>query len=633
MSQTQIATAGTDPAVKMMHGRNQLLRAVLESDSRYEIPAYQRGYQWDAERWQDLVADIVRAATAPPGASGANEPYWIGIMIVSNIPTPGGGIDDRTLRVIDGQQRIVTLLCWLKALYDHGADDGYGPVGDVTKLIRIDVQEKDHAAMAVVMGGTWRSAENRELLGDGPLAAYCYFRSLLHLGDKALTSPVPPDRPSFVGLGASEDPLERVRTYPAGPTHDLQELYAATLDRIALFGMTYASSENSEAGLFDALNGKRTELEPLDYMRSTLFVRLDEREAQSLYEKAWKPRESDLYEVKLQGVKPGRNFPYDFLISLGDPQINGGISAGRAHVAFTRLLARHDYKRTFLKKLVSDELLPAMTAWPAVVCERDWVLRSNGNTRPVPPALMELMQSIFSLSRQPMNPLVLRILVTWNSGRLSPDEAAESLGMAESYVARWILAGWRLNSLRSDVMAVMTRLAGTCNPDAVRLALLAGQWATDDDVRREVKMRPFYDAGGPRPAALGALLRGIERGLSGGEWPTFQIGRAKDDYSIEHIYPQKPALWQADLRKWRQDRAVMDERLHCLGNLTVVTQQHNKKVKNKILVDKQGEQSLRAAQKLHINTNWLEADRWTAGAVDKRTTLLIETAIKHWARG
>lgn len=632
MNAAQKAAAAA--AKKMMGGKNQLLREVLLSPAQYEIPAYQRGYQWDRERWQDFVRDIVSAATAPLATEGTPDPYWIGIMIASTAATDGGGIGDDTVKIIDGQQRIVTLICWLRALEDYASDMQLPRPADAGRLLALTVQEKDRAAMDVVRAGTWRGEENRHLLAEGPLAAYVYFRLLLHQGDEALTSPTPIPVPSLKSLpeGDLGDPLRVVQSQVTGATHDPAELYAATLDRIAIFGMRYTSSRNAEAGLFDALNGKRTELEPLDYMRSALFVRLDERTAPALYADMWKPRETSLYDVKLQGVQPGRNFPYDFLIALGEPVVSDSISAARAHLAFSRLLAQHDYEASFLEELVTDKLLPAMSAWPVVVGAGTSVLRKNGQARDVPAPMLELLKSIFAMSRQPLNPLALHIVCAWNRGALSLDDALASLSMAESYVARWILAGWRLNNLRADIIALMARLKGDTSVTALRAALLRGQWATDQEIDAGIVERHFYGSGGPKLAALEALLRGIERAQAGGEWPSFRVGKLKAAYNVEHIYPQSPSTWEPDLRRWRQKRDDMDERVHALGNLTVVTAQHNKKVKNKPLREKQTEATLVKAPMLHLNKGWMSAERWTKKSIDERTRSLARVAKAHWDR-
>lgn len=616
----------------MMGGENKLLVDVLLSRDRNEIPPYQRGYQWDSERWQDLIHDIVSATTKPAAPDGSFDPYWIGIMIQSNTRTPGGGPNDRTLRIIDGQQRIVTLLCWLRALQDHAEANGLPVPGTHDALMSLEVQERDREAMAVVMDGTWEAPENRHLLTDGPLAAYAYFRGLLHLGEDALTSTLPVSLPSLGGLSTDDEgnPWTLFRQLPRTTEPDPTVLYEATLTRVAIFAMSYEKSDTAEAGLFDALNGKRTELEPLDYMRSALFVRLDEDDAHELHDELWRPRESTLYAVSLQGVKPGRNFPYDFLISLGDPIVGESVSAARAHLAFARLMATHDYDRAWLTKLIKEQLLPAMTAWPAVVGSTDWVLRRDGRTRPIPDGMAHLTQSIFSMTRQPVNPLVLHIVCAWNRGALTEADALTALGMTEAYVARWILAGRKLNNLRADIIGVMARLRGSAKVKDLRIALQAGQWPSDAELTGGMLERPFYGANGPKRSALEALLRGIERAKAGGEWPTFKIGRGKNDYNIEHIYPQAPGTWEKDLKRWGQERDAMDERVHCLGNLTVVTSTHNKKVKNKTLKEKQEEATLRAAPMLHLNSAWLKAHRWTTAAIDARTKDLFQTALKHW---
>jgi hypothetical protein len=71
--------------------------------------------------------------------------------------------------------------------------------------------------------------------------------------------------------------------------------------------------------------------------------------------------------------------------------------------------------------------------------------------------------------------------------------------------------------------------------------------------------------------------------------------------------------------------------LQTLGNLTVVSKEHNSKVGNKRLIQKQKHPSgLGNAAPLKIHDDWLSAAKWTEKEIQKRTERMISLALKHW---
>ncbi len=77
----------------------------LDESSIFSIPEYQRAYSWEIKHcdklWQDIMAFI---------ESGGSDPYFFGTIIINCQD------NDKTLSLIDGQQRTTTFLLLLKAL-------------------------------------------------------------------------------------------------------------------------------------------------------------------------------------------------------------------------------------------------------------------------------------------------------------------------------------------------------------------------------------------------------------------------------------------------------------------------------------------------------------------------------------
>ena len=82
------------------------IRAVFDSDNYYQIPSYQRPYSWENEQIDELWDDIMTAFEE------GKEEYFLGSIIVSKEE------GDKYLEVIDGQQRLTTLMILFCVLRD-----------------------------------------------------------------------------------------------------------------------------------------------------------------------------------------------------------------------------------------------------------------------------------------------------------------------------------------------------------------------------------------------------------------------------------------------------------------------------------------------------------------------------------
>jgi len=71
--------------------------------------------------------------------------------------------------------------------------------------------------------------------------------------------------------------------------------------------------------------------------------------------------------------------------------------------------------------------------------------------------------------------------------------------------------------------------------------------------------------------------------------------------------------------------------LDTLGNLTVVTQEHNSKVGNKPLSDKQAFPTIiGSSAPLRLHDDWLKAKQWTEKEIQSRTMSLLGFIFNRW---
>ena len=103
-----------------MHAQHIDFLDLLDGQVQYIVPRWQRRYRWGQADIERLVEDLLTVAMAGPEAA-----HYGGTLLTFPEPGPAGVV--KTIRVVDGQQRLTTvsilLACIAEAL---GADGQYG---------------------------------------------------------------------------------------------------------------------------------------------------------------------------------------------------------------------------------------------------------------------------------------------------------------------------------------------------------------------------------------------------------------------------------------------------------------------------------------------------------------------------
>jgi uncharacterized protein with ParB-like and HNH nuclease domain len=89
---------------------------VLLSNSQeaYKVPLYQRPYAWTKDQWEDLFEDI--------NSLERDKIHFLGSIVV--VPEGKHRLGVNYFQVVDGQQRIATLLIWLSTIRDIAKEKG-----------------------------------------------------------------------------------------------------------------------------------------------------------------------------------------------------------------------------------------------------------------------------------------------------------------------------------------------------------------------------------------------------------------------------------------------------------------------------------------------------------------------------
>lgn len=93
-------------------GAQLLTMPEIFADNFFIIPDYQRGYAWDEKQVQDLLQDLDHLID-----DGISQKHYTGTLVLSHQGQPG------RFNVVDGQQRLTTLVILAKVLFDHLPED------------------------------------------------------------------------------------------------------------------------------------------------------------------------------------------------------------------------------------------------------------------------------------------------------------------------------------------------------------------------------------------------------------------------------------------------------------------------------------------------------------------------------
>ena len=88
------------------------IKGMFETSMSFAIPIYQRAYSWTKENWSVFLGDIIEQ-------SARANVYSYGNLLLETIE------EDSKYEIIDGQQRLTTLIIFMRAMINVLRAKGY----------------------------------------------------------------------------------------------------------------------------------------------------------------------------------------------------------------------------------------------------------------------------------------------------------------------------------------------------------------------------------------------------------------------------------------------------------------------------------------------------------------------------
>ena len=146
------------------------LRVLLSnSQEAYKVPVYQRPYSWNKDQWEDLLEDIT--------SLNKEQIHFLGSIVV--VPEGQHKLGVNYFQLVDGQQRLATVLIWLSAIRDIAKENGNHELARYLTETFLFAKEWEGGRQKRVpklqLGSLDDEAFRRILEGEGPSGKHLIF--------------------------------------------------------------------------------------------------------------------------------------------------------------------------------------------------------------------------------------------------------------------------------------------------------------------------------------------------------------------------------------------------------------------------------------------------------------------------
>ncbi len=485
----------------------------------FSIPVYQRNYTWEEEDCEKLLQDII-------SISQNKKTHFMGsITYILHLID-----DEKSLRklqefvIIDGQQRVTTIMLLLKAIETKiPNEDIKREIDNLLNLsgqkLRLKPIKSDKEAFDLVMQN-----RSHEIQGVSHIKNnYKFFTKELD---------------NYISKG-----------------YRIEEIYGAFL-RLKIVAISLELGEDDPQVVFENINATGVQLKGLDLIRNYLMMGENSDNQNRLYNTYWVPLEDWLGEKDLN----------DFIKTYLRIYFEDRLKEGEREVYYALKAHHRENFPNDIQGLMSD--MREYGRIYQIFLDRDHYCLHRGDPQQLANLRLhvkDLVKIKFGVAK----PFILRCARDFEEGELDYENFCEILQILISYFVRRSVCGDSTPTLTRVLYSLYKQLENV-SADALKryLGKSVGQAAfpNDDKIKAAFLVRNAYAASN----VCKFILLEIEK-LSNAEPPK------EENLEVEHFYPKTPT------QEWR-DRVgdyftFKQDCLNNFGNLTLSGQ--NQRLGNK----------------------------------------------------
>ncbi len=543
------------------------VRKLLEpAQEAYKVPFYQRPYAWQEEQWQDLIDDV-KGLTA-------NQDLFLGsIVLVPEEHRPGVNYYE----VVDGQQRLATLLIWFSAIRDSE-------------------NEKDNTSFADHINKTFLFS--REL--DGKMEKLIPKLALIDQ-----------DNNTFIRILKHEDNTQEnliTECYSFFKKNACDSTLLDTLlDKVHIIHIN-AKSHFNAFRLFETLNDRGLELSALDLIKNFILMRLKSLNAQEETIDQTIQNWNEMYQ------KIGSNEHVKFLRRYTMSRYQGKI-------AETKL-----YETT--KAKVQDFTVDQTVDFVKDINSKASIYKKIIERGFSSPEINLALSHLAMVQVGPSYTLLMKLFSLFEDGKIQKKQIIEIMRLIETFHIRWGICGKATAALDQ----IYNDLSNDIKPDDIvqSISLVRERFTKElktgaDNITFETsfKTKPFKSSELRTKYILWQLSA-----------PTGETIPDLNIIETEHIMPQKLSnewyhyLFQRTGKNEEEIRLMWEENLNRIGNLTIMKGEWNIRDSNKLFEVKKNDYS---NSEFATTSDLTSLDAWDFGKIEERSNMLAKKALERWS--
>ena len=562
------------------------INGIFNGARKLEVPFYQRAYVWGEEQWERLLDDLAFI-------TATNRPYFIGSIILKKGVINTWDVASDKKIVVDGQQRLTTLMLFYKALCLM--------TGTIDKF-----------------NSTFRLEDNSIALSLGMIDEDAF--------DKAITH----DKPSeILDYKAKSSIIDAFNYFIRNIK---PELYSRIkINQNLQFVCIDLDEDEDEQQVFDTINSLGVRLTTAELLKNYFYSKEDIKE----YKNNWVgvfEKDDDIRTYWNQEFETGRItrtmidvfFDSYFQLFVQDSDYKVTTEDKIVYSRLDRLALSY---QDFIKNYCNGDkhaVLASMSEYADIFRQ---IFDPNCLKRHMPKqaGFDRINVIIFGLKTTTLIPYVLYLAANVDDS----NELNKILAILEAYVMRRIAT--KQNSKNYNKLFVSLILNKIRTAEGLLLALKRNNDSTMS-VPSDDSLKTGFETSRLTNLQAKGIIYFIEAGIRTEKSSTALLGF--DQYSLEHLMP----------RKWRNhwtpcENAEMerkrDYKLGTLGNFAIITQALNTSIsdgdwKTK-KAGKNGNPGLETcASGLLTMEGVLEEDIWDETKIEQRASWLYEKAKQLW---
>jgi uncharacterized protein with ParB-like and HNH nuclease domain/predicted transport protein len=548
-----------------MKAQDLAFTELLEGSKQFIIPIFQRTYSWEHRHCEQLWEDIVRV-----GSHSDLPSHFIGSAVY--IPDEDTSAAISRWLVIDGQQRITTIMLLLIAIRDRLRDENL-----------------ENPVTAAYIDDSF--LKNRHGKNE------FHYRLLLTRTDKkSLIDLIDSKEPGDPVSQRIVENLQFFREKIAGA--DLALVYRG-IRKLMIVDVRLQQGIDNPQMIFESMNSTGKALTQADLIRNFVLMGLEHDLQTRLYNDYWRPMEVEF---------GAENYNSDF-----DEFVRFFLVINAQNHRLRRQDVYDEFKN-YSRNYDVEDLLISLKEFATYYCRIALGKEADNE-------LAAVFHDIRELRADVCYPLLMEIYRDYHSGMLSKTDFADIARMVESYVFRRAVCDIPTNSLR-QTFATFTQGTDKENyAEAVKAKFLLlpsyRRFPEDDEFIRQIKVRNLY-----KWNRRSYWLRRYENHNRKEHVPV-------QNYTIEHIMPQNENLsseWRASLGDdWQR---IHQEYLHTLGNLTLTG--YNSEYSDRPFDQKRDMKGGFKESPLRLNEGLGSCETWNEEAIKARADKLAGKAVRIW---